>query len=200
MCLNEIEVYTTADTYENYAQNIVPYGYTAANAGFWVSEGVGSPTGHESKRALYLSDSDATDKTITKTVSATSTKTLEFWIRTKAFAASGGAIQWRLMFGATNVFRLRVVSGGQISWYNGTAYTNIGGANVIPLDTWKLVKVVANASTNQASLYVDGVLIGAANAIGEQGTGAATMNGLLFSSGGAAATGAPALFDDVSLN
>ncbi len=91
------------------------------------------------------------------------------------------------MFGATNVFRLRVVSGGQISWYNGTAYTNIGGANVIPLDTWKLVKVVANASTNQASLYVDGVLIGAANAIGEQGTGAATMNGLLFSSGGAAA-------------
>ncbi len=50
VCLNEIEVYTTADTYENYAQNIVPYGYTAANAGFWVSEGVGSPTGHESKR------------------------------------------------------------------------------------------------------------------------------------------------------
>ena len=46
-----------SDTFENYAQNVVPIGYSAPSAGCWVSEGVTPfPTGYQSKRALYLND------------------------------------------------------------------------------------------------------------------------------------------------
>jgi hypothetical protein len=193
--LNEIRLFSQADTYEDYAQNIVPQGYTALNnEGFWVSEGVSPfPTGYKSLRALYMHDDDGNNKEITKTgFGATTQKTMEFRLRVKTIA-SGGAIQWRLLSGTTNAFRLRVAPGGAVQWYNGTSYVTLSGASV-PMDTWVHIKVTANAATGTGTLSING---GTVYSIGKEAT-VSTLNGFRFASGGAAATGDAALFDDVS--
>ena len=200
VCLNEIELYSTADTFENYAQNVVPYGYSAPNFGFWVSEGITPfPTGYQSKRALAMNDSTSANITIQKTTTATTSKTLEFRLRPKAYATSG-SIQWRLLSGSTNAFRVAVFPDGSIKYYNGSAWVSTtgsgspAGAGTAPLDTWSLIKVVASASSGTGTLYVNGVLKGT---VGKETT-VASLNGFMFASSGSAAVGDQALFDDVS--
>lgn len=200
--VNEINVFRTADTYEDYVYGIVPYGYTpsdTASPDFWVSEGVVPlPSGYQSKRALYMYDNDSANKELSKVgYTASATKTMEFKLRTKAFATTGGCVQFRLVSGTTNVFRMAVFPNGVIKYYNGT-WNNVGSGPVsVPLDTWKSIKVVANASANTASVYVDGVLIG--SNVTKETTSATSINGFLFASGGGAAVGDKALFDDVDL-
>jgi hypothetical protein len=204
VALNEIELYSTADTFENYAQNAVPYGYSSSSGGFWVSEGVTPPvTGYQSFRGLYLSDSsNSVQPTITKTVAASSTKTLEFRVRTRAFAASGGAIQFHLKSGASTAFHMAIFPDGSVKYYNGASWLNTtgsgapAGAGTVPLDTWKLIKVVASATTDSATLYVDGVLKGT---IGFR-QNVSTIDSFMFASGGTLSVGDQAVFDDVSIN
>lgn len=193
--LNELQLYTLNDTFENYTINVPPAGYSLLNTGFWVSQGVVPlPTGYLSKKALCMEDADGQNKEISKTsFSSSGTKTLEFMLRTKNIA-SAGCIQFRLMSGATNVFRMAVFPNGSIKYYNGSWVTLPG--TPVPADTWKAIKVVANASANTASIYVDGSLIGTAS---KETAGATTMNGFLFGSGGSSVTGDKALFDDVAL-
>jgi len=202
--LNEIELYSTADTFENYAQNQVPYGYSAPNAGFWVSEGVTPPvTGYKSYRGLYMNDSSSTTQsTITKTVTASATKTFDFRVKTLDFAPSGGAIQFHLKSGASTAFHLAIFSDGSVKYYNGTSWLSTtgsgapAGAGTVPLNTWKLVKLVASATTDTATLYVDGVLKGT---VGFR-QNVSTIDSFLFGSGGSSPVGDQALFDDVSIN
>ena len=202
--LNEIELYSTADTFENYAQNQIPYGYSAPNAGFWVSEGITPPvTGYQRYRGLYINDSSSTTQsTITKTVSATATKTFEFRVKTLDYAASGGAIQFHLKSGASTAFHLAIFPDGSVKYYNGASWLNTtgsgapAGANTVPLNTWKLIKVVASATTDTATLYVDGVLEGT---VGFR-QNVSMMDSFLFGSGGSTSVGDQALFDDVSIN
>jgi hypothetical protein len=199
--LNEIVLYSSLDTYEDYAYGGVPDGYTASDAAspdFWVTEGVVPlPSGYKSKRALFMNDDDGANKELSKVGYAVSaTKTLEFMLRTKAFATNG-CVQFRLVSGTTNVFRLAVFPNGVIKYYNGT-WNNVGSGPVsVPVDTWKAIKVVANASANTASVYVDGVLIGS-NVVKETAS-ATSINGFLFASSGSSAIGDKALFDDVEL-
>lgn len=200
--LNEINIFRSADTYEDYVYGIAPYGYTpsdAASPDFWVSEGVVPlPSGYKSKRALYMYDNDGTNKELSKVgYSAGAKKTFVFNLRTKGFSTTSGCVQFRLVSGTTNVFRMAVFPDGVLKYYNG-AWHNIGAGTVsVPLDTWKAIKVVADASANTASVYVDGVLIG--SNVTKETTSATTINGFLFASGGSTATGDKALFDDVDL-
>lgn len=195
LSLNEIELYSIADSYENDAQNLVPDGYTTLpSGGFWVSEGVTPlPTGYQSRRALFMKDADDSRCEITKLTSAETSKTLEFRIRTKAFASYAGAIQWKIVSNSTYAFRMRVTPSGTVQYYDGTSYHTISGIT-IPADTWTLVSVTANASTGTGTISING---GAAHAIGKETT-VSSLNGFSFSSGGAASVGDQALFDDVS--
>lgn len=196
--INEFVLFSSADTYEDYAYGAVPYGYTPSDAttpGFFVTEGVvPTPSGYQSKRALFMQDLDANNKSLRKSgYAASATKTFEFKLRTKAFATSGGAIQFHLNSGTTTVFHMAVFSSGAIAYYNGTWHALPG--TPVPLDTWKSIKVVANAAST-AAIYVDGVLIG--NAAKETAS-ATTIDGFTFGSGGSSITGDKALFDDVLL-
>lgn len=201
VCLNEIELYTTLDTFEGYALNAPPYGYTVPAGGFWVSEGVTPlPTGYQSRRALALNDSSASaNATALRTTSATTTKTLDFRLRPKAYAPSG-SVQWRLVSGAANAFRLAVFPDGSIKHWNGSAWlatTGSGapaGAGTAPLDAWSRIRVVASAATGTGTLYVNGVLKGT---FGKETT-VASLDGFLFAGSGTAAIGDQALFDDVA--
>jgi hypothetical protein len=195
--LNELAIFTTADTFEDYALNAVPYGYTAANGGFWVSQGVTPlPTGYVSQRALYMDDSNtSTNTNITKTgFTAGATKTFTFNLQVKAFAPTSGAVQWALLSGTTSVFQIGVFPGGGLNYYNGSWHT-LGSGTPVPLNTWKTIKVVANATSDTAYVYVNGVKIG--NAL-KNGT-ATTINGFSFGSGGTAPVGDQALIDDIDL-
>jgi hypothetical protein len=202
--INEIVLFSSADTYEDYAYGAVPQGYTAldtANPCFWVSEGVvPTPSGYKSQRALFMNDNDGNNKALTKSgYSASATKTLEFKLRTKAFSPppDSGCVQFSLMSGTSNVFHLAVFPKGVIKYYS-SGWHIVGHDSVsVPLDTWKTIKVVANASTNKASVYVDGNLIGS-NVVKDV-TAATTINGFSFGSGGSAPVGDKALFDDVEL-
>lgn len=198
ICLNELEIYTTTDTFENSAQNVGPLNYTQSNGGFWVADGVPpSSYGYQSSRSLYMYDGDTTDKTILKTTSASTSKTFEFWLKPVSFDTANGAIQWRLMSGtSTVVFRLRVLPNGTVQYRNSSlVYTTIAGAS-IPTGSWSRIKVVANASTGAGTLQING---GTAYAIGkEAGSGVTTMNGFMFSSGGTASTNDQAFFDDIA--
>jgi hypothetical protein len=62
------------------------------------------------------------------------------------------------------------------------------------MDTWVHIKVTANAATGTGTLSING---GTVYSIGKEAT-VSTLNGFRFASGGAAATGDAALFDDVS--
>lgn len=186
--INEFNIFRTADTFEDYAYGIVPEGYTSS-AGFWMSE---ATPGYKSKRMLYMTDQDSgADKEITKTATASATKTLVFKFNPITFSGAG-YIQFRLMSGTTNVFRIGISAAG-IKYYNGSSYVNISSATVA-LNTWKKIKIVADAPHDTAAVYVNGVYIGKAH---RETTTATSMSGILFSSAGAAAVGDVALFDDV---
>ncbi|WP_460681395.1 discoidin domain-containing protein [Mucilaginibacter boryungensis] len=202
--INELNIFRTADTYEDYVYGIVPYGYTAsdtASPDFWVTEGVTPlPSGYNSQRALYMFDNDGNNKSLRKNgYTASATKTFEFKLRTKGFSPSPnpGCVQFSLMSGTSAVFHMAVFPNGVIKYYNGT-WNNVGSGPVsVPLDTWKSIKVVANASTNTASVYVDGTLIGS-NVVKDV-VSATTIDGFSFGSGGSPQIGDKALFDDVEL-
>lgn len=193
--LNEIELYSIADSYENDAQNQVPDGYTTLpSGGFWVSEGVTPfPTGYQSRRALFMKDVTSNQCEITKHTMAETSKTLQFRIRTKGFASYAGAIQWKIVSGTTNAFRMRVTPSGSVQYYDGSVYHTISGLS-IPFDTWTLVTMNADASTGTGTVSING---GSPHAIGKEAT-VSSLNGFRFSSGGGTSSGDKALFDDVS--
>lgn len=198
--ITEFSLFRTADTFEDYQQGL-PQDYVASatNPGFWVSEAnTPAPTGYKSHYALYMDDENSSDiKQLSKTAgfSSSATKTFDFKIRTKNFY-SGGCIQFRLVSGSTNVFRMAVFSNGTIKYYNGSSWLNVNASAVVPLDTWKGIRVIADAPHDTAAIYVDGTYIGKAH---RETTTASAMNGFLFSSSGSAAVGDKAFFDDVDL-
>lgn len=200
VAITEFNLYTSADNYEDYALNVMPYAYTAhtpSSPGFWVSEGVTPlPTGYHSKRALFMNDDNADNKYVSKvSYPAGAKKTLEFKLKAKAFAPTSGSIQFMVMSGTAVTYQFAVFPSGVIKYYSGSAWNNVGSGPVsFPLDTFKTVKVVVDLTANKDSLFVNNVLIGT-NAT-KQGT-ATTVNGFRFGSGGSAPVGDKALFDDV---
>jgi len=193
--VNEVELYTRADTFENYAYGIVPYGYTSPNNGFWVTDAITPlPSGYQSNRSLVLYDGQTgAQPTITKTTTATASKTLEFNYRSKTFATSG-AHQFIIRSGTTNVYQMAVFSDGSIRYYNATTWVSVAGASTVPADSWTLIKAVATISPATASIYVNGVLKGTA---GKVNTGPTTMDNFMFASSGTLPTGDEALLDDI---
>ncbi|MFK7694365.1 exo-alpha-sialidase [Paenibacillus sp. HJGM_3] len=189
--LNEIELYSADDTFEN--DSLGPQGYTnlslAMVAGF----------GYESRRSLRLDD-NSTDAMAraTKIVSdATLSKTLEFYVNPSAI--STGIlfdVLGQVTSGTTTIYHLLVGTDGSLSYHNGSAWNLLAGtAGTIPLNTWSKVRLDAKLTT--ASLYVNDLLKGtittyvpAANVL--------KLDGYTFASGGTGTTGDTFYVDDVS--
>ena len=210
VCLNEIELYTTTDTFENNAlgdpgvpHGILPPGYVAngtsgSQYGFAVRDSGTSAAGYQSERSLQLWDGSSTWRAgIKKTVTpATTSKTLEFRVKPLAYAPTSGAIQFTIGSGATTVFQIAVFSDGSLNRWDGSAWHAMAGAGTVPLSTWSLIQITASASTGSASVSVNGVSKGSAAKI--SGVSASTLNCFGFGSGGTAPSGDNALFDDIS--
>ncbi len=202
VALGEIELYSRADTFENWIPGVAPAAYTGYTVpvigGVHVAYDGVSNFGYQSQRALQVYDNDSgAERSIKKAFTAATTKTLEFTVKPSAYA-SGGASQWRFNSGSTIAFRLRTSnSGGQIQYYNGSAYVNVSGA-FAPINTWTKIKIVADASTDTATLFVNGVQMGATGSIGHENV-VSSFDSFSFHSGGIGANGDLAYFDDVDV-
>ena len=214
VCLNELELYGTTDTYENNAlgipgnpHGVVPPGYvsngtSATQYGFAVRDISTSAAGHQSERCLQMWDGSSTWRAgIKKTVTATTSKTFQFWVKPLGYDATSGCIQFSLNSGTAAVYQMAVFPDGSIRYFNASTWvatTGTGspaGAGTVPLNTWSLITVTATVPS-AAPITVNGVAKGNAAKIGT----ATTMDGFSFGSGGTSPTGDNALFDDVSLN
>ncbi|TZF83272.1 T9SS type A sorting domain-containing protein [Pedobacter sp. BS3] len=218
--LSELELYQTASTFENNAaeangdtnwpHGILPTGYTWAGTsstryGAYIAK---DNHGYQSDRALCIYDGSSTWMAgVKKTEGASTNKTLEFRCRPAAIPV-GGSFSWRILGTAggtqTTVFFFAVFaesSGGtttyKIKANNGSGWTQVGTATMpVSGSVWKLIKVVANLSTNTASLYVDGVLAGTTGMYTNPST-TTNLTGFCFASNGTATSGELIYFDDV---
>jgi hypothetical protein len=212
VCLNEIELYTNRDTFENNAvgdpgdpHGIIPPGYVANGTsgtqyGFAVRDAGTGAAGFQSERSFQMWDGSSLWRAgIKKTTAAATSKTLEFRVKPLAYASSSGAIQFVLMSGATNTYQMAIFPDGSIKYYNGSTWVNTtgtgspAGAGTVPLNTWSVIKVTATISPATAAITVNGVAKGNAGKIGA----ATTMDSFSFGSGGTGPSGDNALFDDI---
>lgn len=189
--LNEIELYTDEDTFENHPTPKAPTGYQNARMA-WVSEG----DAFESKRSLIISDTSNTQiAEIFKYGVETATKSLSFRVNPKTItSAFMFDIKGVVTSGTTSVFHLAVFPDGSIKYYNGSSWVSVSAAGTVPMNSWSLIRV--DATKTSANLYVNNTLAGTASPYANPAN-VESLNGFSFSSGGTVPVGDSVYVDDV---
>jgi F5/8 type C domain/BNR repeat-like domain len=191
--LNEVELFSTTDSFENEPEGLRPRGYTDLNQ-TWTST---YEIGGTSRVALRLDDTSATaPASATWPGSPAASETLQF--ATKPVTMPGGLlfnINGRNSSGATvAAYHLGVFSDGSLHRWTGSAWVTLSAAGVIPVGSWSTITLSATLSS--ATLSVNGVQI--ATGIPRTDTTATTLAGHAFTSAGTAPTGDNILIDDVT--
>ncbi|NUO99763.1 MAG: hypothetical protein HOV96_34610 [Nonomuraea sp.] len=182
--LNEVELYSTTDTFDNDPIWLRPRGYTSLSAA-WVS-----PYAVGADRALTLSDkSTSLMAKAARTTTASARKTLEFRYRPVSVANS---FLFTVTSGSTQAYHLSISKAGSISRYDASArkWSTLAPAGTVG-DGWTRIRL--EATTSSATLYAGDRQI----ATLPRTAAVTSMNGYAFSSAGTAPTGDEALFDDV---
>jgi|GEM_PF-902417 len=191
--LNELELYSTEDTFENNALADVPYGYTDASMAT-----VSDADGFESDRALYINDTSSSSIAVIKKITeATDSKQLTFRLKPTAYGTNG-AIMFDILANVTSgnptAYHFASFSNGSLKYYNGSAWVQIGGAGTVPFNTWSQIRV--DATLTSANVYVNGTLIGSAGMYANPAN-VINFNGYAFASSGTTPVGDKAYIDDV---
>jgi hypothetical protein len=191
--LNELELYSSIDSFENDPVNNRPRGFTGIVSS-WVSHGTSDLAGHDSERALRINDStDAAQAQVTWPGTATATKTLEFRLEPTTLVGflfdllgtdSGGT--------AVTAYHFAVASDGSIQRYNGSAWITLTAAGTIKQDTWYTIRVTATKTA--ATIAVNGLTVASGVPVT---TAASMLTGFKMASNGTASTGDNYLVDDV---
>lgn len=190
--LNELELYSTVNSFENDPVNNRPRGFTETSQTWVTRSGTNG-----SSRALRLSDSsNGAPAKVVWTGTAGSTRTLEF--RVNPVALANGFlfdVRGRNSAGSTvDSYHLGVGTNGALMRHAGT-WIGITGAGVVPVGGWRTVTV--QASTTSATILVDGQVV----ATGIPPSNASTsLLGYTFSSGGTDPVGDNIVIDDVSFS
>lgn len=190
--LNEIELYSTTDSFENDPLGNRPRGYTGLNQ-TWISNyGIDGT----SSQALRLDDTSTTaPATATWPGTPAPTEILQF--TAKPVTLPGGllfTINDRTSSGATvSAYHLGVFSDGSLHRYNGGTWITLTGPGTIPIGSWSTITLTATLSS--ATLSVNGTQV--ATGIPRTETTATALAGHTFSSAGTAPTGDNILIDDV---
>jgi len=213
--LNEIELYSTTDSFENNAaesdtavvHGIIPPGYVASGTsatqyGFAVRDA--SPNaGYQSVRSFQMYDGSSNWQAgIKKTTTATQTKTWSYMIEPQGYAATTGAIlleiQGTVTTGTPVIFYMRVYNDGSFQYNNGTSWATVTGcgAGTVPTNSWTAIKVVASNTTDNAGIYINGVFKANITMFATPGNVTA-LNAFWIGSTGTAPFGDKALFDDI---
>lgn len=190
--LNEIELYSTVDSFENDPVNQVPRGYT---------DGVGAKVTDfnvdDSRHVLRLADA-WTDKIASATWASapTPTQSLRFRVNSIGYARSFAfTTRGTTEDGATApAYQLNVGSDGSIGWYDTVAkkWTKLTAAGVAPQKAWHTLRV--DATLAEAKVYLNGSLVGT---VSPSTPGITALTGHQFASSGATSQYDHFLIDDV---
>jgi hypothetical protein len=188
--LNEFELYSSINSFENDAVGTPPRGFTEVS-GAWVSD----YAVQETQRALRIVDDSTTSQSRALYAGpSTSTKTLSF--RLKPIRANSGFLFTLLGRNAVgervHAYHFGVISNGTVSQYRGGKWLPLGPSNLVPLGTVSEIKVVATLSS--AAIFVNERLL---QTVPLTNSGAVAFDAYLLASSGTAPVGAEYLVDDV---
>ncbi|KUL29958.1 discoidin domain-containing protein [Actinoplanes awajinensis] len=192
--LNELELYSTVNSFENDPVNNRPRGFTDLSQAWVTRSGVDG-----SSRALRLSDSSATAMAkVAWPAAAAATRTLEF--RAEPVALTSGFlvdVLGRTSAGASVVaYHFAVRADGSLARYDGSAWRVLTGAGVVPVGRWSTIRVQATPAA--ATVAVGGTVV--ATAVAPTVTGTTALLGYAFASGGTAPVGDTIVVDDILLS
>ncbi|RKR91904.1 F5/8 type C domain-containing protein [Micromonospora pisi] len=192
--LNELEVYSLVDSFENDPVNNRPRGWSDIMSGWVTRYGIGD---NDSASALRISDNDGTAQArATWPATPAPTGTAEFRVNPMALPSRFLiTMLGRDASGATtSAYQLAVEPDGSLTrWAGGGAWAQIAAAGTVKVGAWQTIRVTA--TTSEASIGVDGTTV----ADGMAPSAAVTaLAGITFASAGAAATGVNVLLDDVA--
>ena len=190
--LNELELYSTTDSFENDPLTNRPRGWSDL-ASCWVSTSNPSDSAH----VLYCSDgSDTATATATLISTATTAKTVAF--RVKPIGLNGAFLFNLLGRNSAgtqvNAYHLAVFPDGSIRRWNGSAWLTIAAAGTASIGSWSTISI--SATTGSANLTVNGTTVSALPPT----SAAATLVGLGVSSGGGAPNADYFAIDDVTVS
>ncbi|GIJ54373.1 hypothetical protein Vau01_018890 [Virgisporangium aurantiacum] len=191
--LNEIELYSTVDGFENDPWGNYPRGADASRtaAQIWIT----ADSSGGSHQALRISDqSDATNATISFAAPAAATRTLTFRLKPLQWAtnvAEGGFL-FTVDSGQTPVLWLAVFKDGTLHANTASGYVPLAAS--VPMNAWSTITVTRTAGGG--SLQING---GTPVAVPVM-TNATTVSGYTFSSAGRKPSGDQVLVDDVSVS
>lgn len=193
--LNEMELYSAIDSFENDPVNNRPRGFTNITTS-WVSQRTGDLTDNDSTSALRIIDSStAAQSQVTWPGTATATKTLEFRLKPVSLLGFLFDLKGTTSAGATTTaYHLAVASDGSIRRHDGSAWVTVAAAGTISQGKWYTIDVTATRTS--ASIAVNGTTV-ASNVPDTAATTALT--GYTMASNGTSTSGDNYLVDDVLL-
>jgi hypothetical protein len=150
--LNEIELYSTVDSFENDPVNQVPRGYTNA-----VGATVSDFNADDSRHIMRLVDAWTDRAGRADLVTAPKPKQdLEFRVNSIGYARNFG-FTVRGEHGQP-AYQFRVGGDGAVGWYTGTAWRPLTAANAAPQRAWHTIRV--SATLTGAEVFLNGQSIG----------------------------------------
>jgi len=200
--INEFELYSTTNSFENEAIPHPPRGFVTQG---WVYVNDDSSNRNVgSRRYLVLDDHSTTQQTkATLNVSATSaTKTLSFAFRgvqaTNPFIFSINGKNGSTPY---NSFRFYIAADGSIKKYTHATNTWWGpttaGPGTVPVSSWTRIKIVATAG-GAASIYINDNPTAVFSGTAQSEPGATVLSGIEFASSGVSTTNDTYTVDEVS--
>lgn len=192
--LNEIELYSTINSFENDTVNNRPRGHSNLQI-CWVSPS--ALDGNDSSRALRLVDNSTTAPATANWYGpATTTRTLEFRVNPVALANGFLFTVYGTAWGASvAAYHFYVPTSGAIARYVEATKTwqPVTASGLVPVGEWSTIRV--SATTTSATLTVNGTTV--ATNVSPTNEGVTAFDGHGFSSAGTATTGDEFLIDDV---
>ncbi|NRQ37916.1 hypothetical protein HII36_39715 [Nonomuraea sp. NN258] len=182
--LNEVELYSTTDTFDNDPVSIRPRGYQNLSNAWVVPPAVGAD------RRLKLSDfSTGSMAKATRTTTAATRKTLEFRYYPNTVANS---FLFTLTSGTVSPYHLSISKSGSLSRYDASArkWVTLAPAGTVGAG-WSRIRL--EATTGSAALFVNDRQVATLAA----SPAASSLSGYSFTSAGTATVGDEALFDDI---
>lgn len=192
--LNELELYSSINSFENDPVNNRPRGYTNIVQS-WVTQRTSELDDNDSASALRVIDTNsAALSQVTWTGPASATKTLEFRLKPVSLLGFLFDVSGRSPSGASvTAFHFAVGADGGVARYDGSQWIKLTAPGVVAAGSWHTIQI--RATTSSASLVLNGTTI--ATGLPPTSAAATTLTGYLFGSNGTATTGDNYLVDDV---
>ncbi|MDQ0363865.1 discoidin domain-containing protein [Catenuloplanes indicus] len=191
--LNELELYSSINSFENDPVNNRPRGFTDIVQS-WQTQRDPALADNDSASALVIVDTNANHiARVDRPGTPSPTRTLEFRLKPLHLLGFLVDLHGRDAAGKdVTAYHLAVTADGRIARHDGNAWINLTGPGVVTENNWSTLRVTAD--TMRASIQVGGVTVAPDV---PASTRAATLTGYGLASNGTATVGDKYLVDDV---